>query len=201
MLTIAGVGPGNPKYLTIDVQQRIQNAEHVLAFARVVASLKAIRQDFIEVNRVDEIINYIDDIDESNDVLLLASGDPNFFGIVDFLKKRGIPIKEIIPGLSSFQYMMAKLGMSWQDAKFVSLHGRDYDLENIRGNKLTIILIDKDNMPSLISKKLHNLRIKGTIYAGFNLSYDDEIIIEANIGDEIQDVSTLGVVVVENEMD
>lgn len=201
MLTIAGIGPGNPKYLTIDVKERIQNADHILAFPRVAASLKDIRQDFIKVKRVEEIINYIDHIDESKDVLLLASGDPNFFGIVNFLKRRGVLIKEILPGLSSFQYMMAKLGMSWQDARFISLHGRSHDLEKIKNNKQTVILIDKDNMPSIISKRLYDLEIKGTIYAGFNLSYDDEMIIKANIGDQIQDVSTLGVVVIENEMD
>ena len=198
MLTIAGIGPGNPRYLTVDVKERIQSAEHVLAFGRVAASLKTIRQDIIKVNRVDEITNYIDDTKE---VLLLASGDPNFFGIVDFLKKRGIPIREVLPGLSSFQYMMARIGKPWQEAGFLSLHGRDDDLEKIRESKLTIILMDKDSMPSYLSKKLYELGIKGIMYAGFNLSYEDEKIVKVNIGEEIQDISPLGVVVVENEMD
>ena len=43
--------------------------------------------------------------------------------------------------------------------------------------------------------------MKGRMYVGFNLSYDDEKIIRANIGDEIEDYSSLGVVVIENEMD
>lgn len=198
MLTIAGIGPGNPRYLTCDVKIRIENANHILAFGRVANSLKVIREDIIEVNKVEEILNYID---EEKEILLLASGDPNFFGIVDFLKRKGLGIKEVLPGLSSFQYMMGKLQKSWQNANFLSLHGRDEDLEKIKSYKLSILLIDKDNSPNKISKRLYELNIKGKIYAGFNLSYDDEKIIVKNIGEEIEDISPLGVVVIENEMD
>lgn len=198
MLTIAGIGPGNPRYLTCDVKIRIENANHILAFGRVANSLKVIREDIIEVNKVEEILNYID---EEKEILLLASGDPNFFGIVDFLKRKGLGIKEVLPGLSSFQYMMGKLQKSWQNANFLSLHGRDEDLEKIKSYKLSILLIDKDNSPNKISKRLYELNIKGKIYAGFNLSYDDEKIIIKNIGEEIEDISPLGVVVIENEMD
>jgi cobalt-precorrin-7 (C5)-methyltransferase len=198
MLTVAGIGPGNPKYLTLDVKEKIETADFVLGFGRVSTSLKGIRNDIISVSRVFETLDYIK---EDKNILLLASGDPNFFGIVDFLKRQGIKIDEVLPGISSFQYMMSKLQKSWQDANFLSLHGRNESLERVREHKLSIILIDKDNTPSFISKKLYSLNIKGIIYAGFNLSYDDEKIIEVNIGEEIEDASSLGVVVIENEMD
>ncbi|WP_353092654.1 precorrin-6y C5,15-methyltransferase (decarboxylating) subunit CbiE [Tissierella praeacuta] len=198
MLIVAGIGPGNPRYLTFDVKMRIESAKNILAFGRVANSLKSIRDDIIEVNKVEEIMKYID---MGKELLLLASGDPNFFGIVDYLKKKGLEIKEVLPGLSSFQYMMGKLQKSWQNANFISLHGRDEGLESIKLNRLSILLIDKDNSPNKISRELHRLNIKGKIYAGFNLSYDDEKIIIKNIGEEIEDISSLGVVVVENEMD
>src|SRR5690554_5669856 len=124
-------GPGNPKYLTIDVVERIKNADEVMAFGRVGTSIKPLRDDYIQVNRVDEII---DKLDEDKEILLLASGDPNFFGIVEYLKRKGVAIKEVLPGISSFQYMMAKLEKSWQDAKFISLHGRSGDLNLVKDN-------------------------------------------------------------------
>lgn len=198
MLRIAGVGPGNPRYLTLDVVERIKEADDVIAFGRVGSSIKNIREDFIQVNRVDEVIEKLDD---SKDVLLLASGDPNFFGIVNYMKSKGVHIDEVLPGLSSFQYMMAKLKKSWQDAKFISLHGRRFDLGEIAKDKLIIALIDKNNSPSCISKELYELGLKGNIYVGFNLSYDNERIIDAKIGDEIEDYSSLGVVVIENQVD
>lgn len=198
MLSVVGVGPGNPKYLTRDVEEKIRGAEYILAFGRVGESLKSIRSDIIKVNRVDEVLDFIK---KDRDILLLASGDPNFYGIVNFLKNKGVDIKEVLPGISSFQYMMAKLQKSWQDAKFLSLHGRKEDLKEVKNYKLSIILIDKDNMPSSISRKLYELGVKGIIYAGFNLSYTNEKIIVKKIGDKIEDISSLGLVVVENEMD
>jgi cobalt-precorrin-7 (C5)-methyltransferase len=198
MVTVAGVGPGNPKYLTVEVKEAIQKSECVLAFGRVSNSLSSIRNDFVQVTRVDDIIKYTN---IHKDLLLLASGDPNFYGVVEFLKKKGVVIKEILPGLSTFQYMMAKLEKSWQGAKFLSLHGRDESLDTVKENSLVIMLTDKENNPCKISKELWSLGIKGTMYVGFNLSYEDEKIIKINIGEEVENISILSVVVVENEMD
>lgn len=198
MLTVAGAGPGNIKYLTIEVAERIKEADKVIAFGRVGGSIASIREDYIEVSRVDDVINLLV---PNEDILLLASGDPNFFGIVEFLKRKSVNIDLVLPGLSSFQYLMCKLQKSWQEARFISLHGRIHDLNQILSNKLIIMLIDKDHTPSYISSELNRLGMKGSIYAGFNLSYGDEKIIKANIGDKIEDYSSLGVVVIENEMD
>lgn len=198
MLTIAGIGPGNPKYLTIEVLEEIKAAKYILAFGRVAETLSGIREDIVEVNKVDEILDFLKD---REDVLLLASGDPNFFGVVDFLKRKNVTIAKVLPGLSSFQYLMAKLEKPWQEAKFISLHGRNGDLGNVRHNKLSVILIDKDNNPSYISNELHKLNIVGTMYIGFDLSYESEKIIKINVGEEVANISSLGVVVIENEMD
>lgn len=198
MLTVAGVGPGNPKYLTVEVKERIEKAEYVLGFGRIAKTLEEIRDDIVQVNRVSEVLDYADN---NREILLLASGDPNFFGVVNFLRKNEVPIKEVLPGISSFQYLMAKLEKPWQDAKFISLHGRTKSLIEIKENKLTILLIDKKKMPSEISKELYEIGVMGKIYAGFNLSYESEKIIEVNIGEHIEDISPLGVVVIENEMD
>lgn len=198
MLTVAGVGPGNIKYLTIDVKESIEKADIIIAFGRVGNSIKDIRDDYIEVNRVDSIIELLD---EKKEILLLASGDPCFFGIVEYLNSKGIPVDRVLPGISSFQYFMSKLQKSWQYAKFISLHGREYDFKDMLNYGLMIILIDKNNTPNHISKELGKVGMKGRLYIGFNLSYDDEKIIRANIGEEIEDYSSLGVVVIENEMD
>jgi cobalt-precorrin-7 (C5)-methyltransferase len=41
----------------------------------------------------------------------------------------------------------------------------------------------------------------GKIYTGYNLSYDEEVILINNIGDEIEIAGNISVVVIENEMD
>lgn len=85
MIYVAGVGPGNPKYMTLDVIDAIRDATNVVAFNRVSDSIKNIRNDYIKVSTVKEILNCIED---HKDVLILASGDPCFYGILDYLKKK-----------------------------------------------------------------------------------------------------------------
>jgi precorrin-6Y C5,15-methyltransferase (decarboxylating) len=56
--------------------------------------------------------------------VVLASGDPGFFGILRLLRERGHePV--VLPGRSSLQLLFGRLGRSWDDVVVVSAHGRD----------------------------------------------------------------------------
>jgi precorrin-6Y C5,15-methyltransferase (decarboxylating) len=58
-------------------------------------------------------------------VVVLASGDPLFYGIGKALIERLGPDQlEVHPGLSSMQLAFARVGLSWEDASLVSVHGR-----------------------------------------------------------------------------
>jgi precorrin-6Y C5,15-methyltransferase (decarboxylating) len=59
-------------------------------------------------------------------VLVLASGDPGFFGIVRALAERfGSRRLRVRPGVSSVAAAFARVGLPWDDAVVVSAHGRD----------------------------------------------------------------------------
>jgi precorrin-6B C5,15-methyltransferase / cobalt-precorrin-6B C5,C15-methyltransferase len=59
-------------------------------------------------------------------VVVLASGDPGFFGIVRLLGERFGPENLLVfPGLSSVALAFARVGLPWDDAITVSAHGRD----------------------------------------------------------------------------
>ena len=59
-------------------------------------------------------------------VVVLASGDPGFFGIVRALAERfGAERLDVRPGVSSVATAFARLGLTWDDAVVVSAHGRD----------------------------------------------------------------------------
>jgi len=59
-------------------------------------------------------------------VVVLASGDPGFFGIVRLLSGRfGGENLRILPAPSSVALAFARAGLSWDDAVTVSAHGRD----------------------------------------------------------------------------
>ena len=59
-------------------------------------------------------------------VVVLASGDPGFFGIVRLLREKLGPANlRVIPAVSSVALAFARAGLSWDDAVTVSAHGRE----------------------------------------------------------------------------
>ncbi|MGW0416389.1 precorrin-6y C5,15-methyltransferase (decarboxylating) subunit CbiE, partial [Streptomyces collinus] len=59
-------------------------------------------------------------------VVVLASGDPGFFGVVRALAERFGPGRlDVRPGVSSVAAAFARIGLPWDDAVVVSAHGRD----------------------------------------------------------------------------
>ena len=59
-------------------------------------------------------------------VVVLASGDPGFFGIVRVLGQRfGRENLRVLPGRSSVALAFARAGLHWDDAVVVSAHGRE----------------------------------------------------------------------------
>lgn len=198
MVQVIGMGPGNIKNLTLEAFDKIKEAEIVVAFGRISKTAEIIKKPVYTISRVGELMDYVEKYPK---VTVLASGDPCFYGIIQYIRDKGIEIESITPGISSFQYMMAKLQKSWQGANFISMHGREEELNKALTSKTSIILTDSVNTPDRISKRLDEIGLRGQIFVGFNLSYEDERIIALDIGDKIEVESSLSVMVVENEMD
>ncbi|WP_134704053.1 precorrin-6y C5,15-methyltransferase (decarboxylating) subunit CbiE [Ammoniphilus sp. YIM 78166] len=91
---------------------------------------------------------------DSRSTVVLASGDPLFYGIGGYLAKKCKV--EIYPHASSIQLAFARMGDSWQDAYITSVHGRSIKglAQRIDGKEKVALLTDKDNSPSEIAKYL-----------------------------------------------
>jgi precorrin-6B C5,15-methyltransferase / cobalt-precorrin-6B C5,C15-methyltransferase len=76
----------------------------------------------IELRHLDEALDAIAACE--GPTVVLASGDPGFFGIVRALRARGIT-PHVIPAVSSVADAFARIGLDWDDALVVSAHGRD----------------------------------------------------------------------------
>ena len=65
-------------------------------------------------------------VDAAGDVIVLASGDPGFFGVLRLLRER-VPAAEleVLPAVSSVALAFARAALPWDDALVVSAHGRD----------------------------------------------------------------------------
>jgi precorrin-6Y C5,15-methyltransferase (decarboxylating) len=141
-----------------------------------------------------------------SNIVLLASGDPLFFGIGRMtVKEFGKDLVEILPDLSSIQIAFSRIKEPWGEAFFISLHGGpdpakrrklEYELEEVPGlikrHGRLGILTDKVNTPCEIARVLHtsplthHLPIK--MYVCERLGYPDERIIEGVPG-EIVDMT------------
>lgn len=90
-------------------------------------------------------------------VVVLASGDPLFFGIGRYLL-RNLPEEELefVPNVSSVQYAFAKIHEPWDDAVFVSAHGRGFKgaVDRIVANDKAAVLTDEVNTPRAIAREM-----------------------------------------------
>lgn len=90
-------------------------------------------------------------------VTFLASGDPSFFGISRFLM-RNLPKEriEIFTNVTSMQYAFARIKEPWDDAIFVSVHGRGMHaaVDRIIAAEKACVLTDKVNTPAAIAREL-----------------------------------------------
>lgn len=93
-------------------------------------------------------------IEETRSVVILASGDPLFYGIGGVLAKK-VPL-EIYPYASSIQLAFSRMQESRQDAYITSLHGRSIKgfVQKIDGYKKVAILTDEQNTPNAIATYL-----------------------------------------------
>lgn len=92
-------------------------------------------------------------------IVLLASGDPLLFGLGGFLRQRLTPEHlRFYPAISSIQMAFAKVGLAWQEADLISLHGRPLlSLRaRLRRNGLYAFLTDSRSHPAAIATELVN---------------------------------------------
>ena len=196
MIYIVGIGPGNKEYILPKAQQIMKDCHIVIGFERAINSIEHNNKSVMK--SLTEVLNYIKG-NKGQNIAIVASGDPCFYGITDYINKNYGEEIQVIPGISSFQYLMSKLNKSWQGAILGSIHGRKEELlEKVKSNRLSIWLTDKENSPDFICRELIRSNIKALVYVGINLSYEDELIIRGT-EKEISEMkfSELSVVVIE----
>ena len=200
---IVGCGPGSKKYLTGYAMQHIIHAEVLIGSRRLLSLFPDTDADtYVLSNNYKLLITRIVSLSKKKKVVVLVSGDPGFFSysklIVD---KIGNEKCEVIPGVSSVQLAFAKIGRTWNDACFTSLHGRSGKLasvvKKITDNDKVAVLTDNSNNVKLIAKKLIETGIKERkIFVCENLSLEKERIREFDVSSILKTrVSDLNVVI------
>jgi len=130
---VIGTEASGPEKLPYHLQELIFSAENIAAPKRLIESISEwwvnsnVKSQFPEIFESDnplELVLWLKG--QSNQTIVIASGDPLWFGIGRHLIE-SLPSSRLIfhPSTSSLQLAFARLGRSWQDASWISLHGRD----------------------------------------------------------------------------
>ncbi|MFP4564000.1 MAG: precorrin-6y C5,15-methyltransferase (decarboxylating) subunit CbiE [Spirochaetia bacterium] len=125
-ITVIGIGPGGRDCLLPRATERIEDAELLAGSPRLIAEYGDSGKRTIEISSGWKQAAADLDLERKNTrIAVLVSGDPMLYSFTALLLRR-IPRGEveIIPGISSFQYLAAETGMQVSDAVLVSLHGR-----------------------------------------------------------------------------
>ena len=176
---LLGIGMGSIGTLTLEGREAVRNADLIVGARRMVDAVRLPGQDFLYEYRSREIAEYLAEHPEYTRVVIALSGDVGFYSGAKKLVELLGPETKMICGISSVVYFMSKIGLSWDDAKIVSAHGKTCNLISlIRENrKVFAILGTNDGVRNLAEKLTFYGMGDVILYVGENLSYDNEKIL------------------------
>lgn len=196
---VVGAGVGNESLLTQQAREIIENSQMVLVNKGLYHTLAHLNKNtvIVEVNDIEKIINSA----KEDSICVLASGDVGFYSISKRLT-RLFPQAEYINGIGSLQYFAARLGISYDELKIVSLHGRDISIiPYVSYNKRVFALTGgKSTVQSIIAKLRECGLGRVKLYIGENLSRPNEKITQGT-PEELQnrEFSQLSVTIIIND--
>lgn len=137
----------------------LAEADVVVGSPRQLAAMQSTPRATIELTAaLHAVFDAIDErLQSGSRVAILASGDPGFFGIVRALGARfGPDALTVYPAPSSISLAFARVGMSWDDARVVSAHGRSLDdaVAALIGAPKAAVLTSPDNPPEAVGAAL-----------------------------------------------
>ena len=203
-ITLLGIGMGSQKLLTVQGKNSLDQADLLIGARRMVDSVKRPGQDVFVEYRSQEIRDYIDAHPEYDNIVIVLSGDVGFYSgarkLLEVLCQDSADLRvqrkngsekceeerdssaqnnteiEIQCGISSVVYFMSQIGLSWDDAKIVSAHGRGCNLIShiCYAEKVFSILGTSDGVAVLAEKLVKYGMGDVLLYVGENLSYENE---------------------------
>ena len=152
---IAGMGPGSKSCITEEVKAAIDNAEIIIGSKRLIEEYPD-KKTFYAVT-ADNIISIIEH-EEAQEY-------------------------RILPGISSVIYFAARIGKPWENAAFVSVHGKKQSyIPVVLQNEMTYFLTQGN--VSQICKQLQSVGLsKAHVWIGENLSYENEKISSGEVSE------------------
>jgi len=188
-ISVCGIGPGHPDYILPAVFKRVEEADILIGGQRHLEIFSTSKAPKLIFNgKLEELKENIEKNAKMHRVILV-SGDTGFHSLRRFLLSNILNEEfEFIPGISSFQYLYAKLGLGYENAFKASLHGTETAfLDKIKEHDSIFLLTDKKNNWKSTAQQLTNNGFGHLKYhIGFNLSYPNEKIISTTASEALK---------------
>lgn len=177
MIKVIGIGPGSREWLPPAIDKVVLSCEVLLGGQRALGLFPDFSgESCILSGKLSAGIEQIRlSLAEDKQVGVLVSGDPGFYSFLPMLK-REFPQTEIIvyPGISSMQFAFARAGLPWQEAEFVSAHGRPLSRLPLTIRRPLAILTGGENTPQKVAAFYEQHGVDLKISLGHLLGYPEE---------------------------
>ena len=177
-ITVVGIGPGDPAYLLPQARAAIHDARVLVGGRRALADLApaGVRTHAIGAD-IAEVLTFIRDALRDDDVVVMVSGDPGYYSMLDALRRTFPPEQlAVIPGISSIQFAFARR------------EPRAEELARTADAVLGMLTDGKHNSQTIAQRLLSSgWRADDMMYIATRLSYADENIVRTTLGDAARD--------------
>lgn len=201
-IQIVGIGDDGYGGLTGLARDRIARAKRLLGTPALLQQIPPVKAKRVSVSGdLFSLRVAIEGLpDDDGDSVLLASGDPLFYGITRFLlESLGKERFEVVPHVSTMQLAFARVKESWDDAYLTSLATESLDrvVDQIRTAERVGLFTTEQASPSVLAAALLDRRIDYfTAYVCENLGTPAETVTQASLKTIVgQTFSPLNVVV------
>lgn len=191
-VTVVGMGL-SPADLTRRRKEIIGSADILVGGRRHLEGFEHLPAEKWPIGRdLDGLMAAIREVMSEKAVVVLASGDPLFFGIgarmVDALGSDNVSIH---PNISSVAAAFARIRTPWQDARVLSVHGR-FDcrelLAGLRRNDKIAVLTDPEQTPGWLARFLREHGVSGfSLWVFERLGTGDEAVYAFEDAGEVED--------------
>ena len=178
MLQVIGIGPGRPEWLPPAITELVKHCDVLVGGSRALELFPDFSgsQYCLSGGLTPSLTVIKDALLDEKVVGVLVSGDPGFFSFLPMLRREFPEEKiDVYPGISSLQFAFARAGLAWQDATFVSVHGRKLSVLPRIIRRPTAVLTGGENTPQQIAQFYLELGANPLISIGNALGYPEEV--------------------------
>ena len=174
-LILAGGGSGTAEYLLPAAKKALEEVELVIASPRFLELLHA--RKTMPMGHISELLESLPAMLERESIGIVVSGDPLLYSLCRTLRNRYPELEmQVIPGVGSLQLLGAAFGLTMEQAKICSIHGRAYHAGTIActvsEHAETFFFCSRTQGPREIAAALLAYGLSDTeIFVGADLTY------------------------------